>query len=127
MRRFVVTVAICWLAVGTGSVAAATPSSTQCTFDRGRTTCVSTTNVLREERWPVPSSGPIDGGSLPALACGLGNFQSWVFTGDTGATAVMVGLFVETTTTVHRGAPNSQGPILERTIDGPLGGIRTYR
>jgi hypothetical protein len=116
MRRFLVTLCVCWFAVGEGSVAAAPPTSSECTFDGGRTTCVSTSTFLREERWPVPSSGPIDGASLPALACAsLGVYQSWVFTGDTGATAVMLALFTESVTTVRRGAPSSQGRILERT------------
>jgi hypothetical protein len=90
---------------------AAPPTSPDCTVDKGRTTCVTTTYAT--ETWgPTTTVGTVDG-SLPSRWCLLNFGPQYVYYGT--ANAVFHQTVVTTTTIVRRGAVKGNGPVLSRT------------
>jgi hypothetical protein len=89
---------------------AAPPTSAGCTFDKGRTTCV-TTSYATETWGPITTVGMSDG-SMPSRWCLLNFGPQYVYYGT--ANAVFSQTVVTTTTIVRRGAPKGNGPVISR-------------
>lgn len=89
--------------------AAAPPEEPGCTFERGKTTCVTTTTETGT-LGPITATGSTDDGTPQTAACEGFAFYRVV-------DLVLATETTTTTTTVHRGAPGSNGRELSSDTD----------
>lgn len=124
-------------AVGVGAVAlmlavvspaaAAPPEEPGCTFDRGMTTCVTTTTESGTVG-PITAAGRIGDGTLPRNFCQVAFGRPddlYSFYRVSGL--VLATETTTTTTAVHRGAPGSNGKEISSDTDADTVATRVVK